>query len=48
LRAKYGINVNRIAMAFDGGGHTRASGCRIEGSKKQVIDKLIKEITKYL
>jgi phosphoesterase RecJ-like protein len=48
LRAKYGIDVNRIAKVFDGGGHTRAAGCRIEGSKEEVIQKLINEIAKRL
>jgi phosphoesterase RecJ-like protein len=48
LRAKYGINVNSVARAFNGGGHTRAAGCRIEGSKSEVIDKLIREIARSL
>jgi phosphoesterase RecJ-like protein len=48
LRAKYGIDVNQVAKAFDGGGHTRAAGCRIEGSKEEVIGKLLAEIAKHL
>ncbi len=46
LRSKEDVDVNRIAKAFDGGGHTRASGCRIEGTKKEVIKKVIVEIEK--
>jgi phosphoesterase RecJ-like protein len=48
LRAKYGIDVNRVAKAFNGGGHKRAAGCRIEGSKEEVITKLINEIANRL
>jgi len=48
LRAKEDVDVNRIARAFDGGGHKRAAGCRIEGTKKQVIKKLLAEIKKQL
>jgi phosphoesterase RecJ-like protein len=48
LRDKYGINVNRVAKAFDGGGHIRAAGCQIEGSKEEVITKLTNEIAKWL
>jgi phosphoesterase RecJ-like protein len=48
LRAKYGINVNRVAKTFDGGGHKRAAGCRIEGPKEEVIAKLVDEIAKRM
>ena len=48
LRAKEDIDVNRVAKNFNGGGHTRAAGCRIEGTKSEVIDKLLAEIKKQL
>jgi phosphoesterase RecJ-like protein len=48
LRAKEDIDVNRVAKKFNGGGHIRAAGCRIEGSKDEVIDKLLAEIKKQL
>jgi phosphoesterase RecJ-like protein len=48
LRAKTNIDVNRIAKKFNGGGHTRAAGCRIDGTKKEVIQKVLAEIKKQL
>lgn len=48
LRSKSAVDVNRVAKAFDGGGHTRAAGCRISGKKQQVIDMLLAEISKQL
>jgi phosphoesterase RecJ-like protein len=48
LRAKYGIDVNRVAKAFNGGGHKRAAGCRMQGTKEEVIAKLINEIAARL
>jgi phosphoesterase RecJ-like protein len=48
LRAKTDIDVNKVAKSFNGGGHTRAAGCRIEGTKTEVIDKLLAEIKKQL
>lgn len=48
LRSKSHVDVNQVAKAFNGGGHTRAAGCRIEGTKKQVIEMLVKEIARQL
>jgi phosphoesterase RecJ-like protein len=48
LRAREEVDVNRIARAFDGGGHIRAAGCRIEGTKQEVIKKVLAEIKKQL
>ncbi len=48
LRAKGEINVNAVAKAFDGGGHRKAAGCRIEGPKDEVVNKLLAEIKKQL
>jgi len=48
LRAKDDIDVNKVAKIFNGGGHTRAAGCRIDGTKKEVIEKLLVEIKKQL
>jgi phosphoesterase RecJ-like protein len=48
LRAKTDIDVNRVAKNFNGGGHTRAAGCRVEGTKTDVIGKLLAEIKKQL
>ncbi|HHJ53002.1 MAG TPA: bifunctional oligoribonuclease/PAP phosphatase NrnA, partial [Caldithrix abyssi] len=48
LRSKSHVDVNQVAKAFNGGGHTRAAGCRIEGTKEQVIEMLVKEIARQL
>jgi phosphoesterase RecJ-like protein len=48
LRAKADVDVNRVARNFNGGGHIRAAGCRIEGTKTEVIEKLLAEIKKQL
>ncbi len=48
FRSKGNIDVNEIAKVFNGGGHTRAAGCRIEGGKDEVINKVLAEIKKRL
>ncbi len=48
LRSKSDVDVNQVAKAFDGGGHTRAAGCRIAAPKEEVIQKLVAEISKQL
>lgn len=48
LRSHSHVDVNQVAKAFDGGGHTRAAGCRISGSKDEVIRNLLQEIEKQL
>ena len=47
LRSKCKIDVNKVAKAFDGGGHARAAGCRIAGNKDEVIEKLVNEIARH-
>lgn len=48
LRSREIVDVNRVARAFNGGGHVRASGCRISGDRKTVIENLVREIAKQL
>ncbi len=48
LRSKTRVDVNQVAKAFNGGGHKRAAGCRIEGNKQDVISALLNEIEKQL
>ena len=48
LRSKDEVDVNKIAKAFDGGGHIRAAGCRLEGTKKEVIKRIVAEVQKQL
>lgn len=48
FRSKNYVDVAAIANIFGGGGHIRASGCKIKGSFKEVQSKLLKEIVKKL
>ncbi len=48
LRSKSHVDVNQVAKAFNGGGHTRAAGCRISAPKNEVIQRLVAEIAKQL
>ncbi len=48
LRSKQIVDVKDIAVAFGGGGHIRAAGCTIVGSKDEVRDKLLAEVKKQL
>lgn len=48
LRSRDGVDVNRIAAAFGGGGHRRASGCRIEKPVEEVKRLLLAEVKEQL
>lgn len=48
FRSHSNVDVNKVAKAFDGGGHSRASGCRLDGSKEEILPKIIAEIGKQL
>lgn len=48
LRSEDGINVSDICLLFGGGGHARAAGALIQGSKEEVKEKLMKEIKKWM
>ncbi len=41
LRSRGDLSVHTIASRFGGGGHAKASGCRIEGPEEVVIAKLL-------
>jgi phosphoesterase RecJ-like protein len=41
-------DVQRIAAVFDGGGHAKAAGCRINGLQADVKARLLAEIEKHL
>ena len=45
LRSKGDINVARIAVLFEGGGHKNAAGCIIKGDLKTAKEALFKAIT---
>ncbi|PYG88416.1 phosphoesterase RecJ-like protein [Ruminiclostridium sufflavum DSM 19573] len=44
LRSKTYVDVSEVAAAFDGGGHTRAAGCTVNGSLEEVKGKIIEAI----
>lgn len=48
LRSNGDVNVNRIASVFGGGGHEKASGCKIHGDIRDVINGLLPYIEKQL
>ena len=48
FRSRGVVNVNKVAKAFDGGGHAHAAGCRYEGNFEELKEKLIQEVKKQL
>ncbi len=44
LRAKGGVDVNRIASRFGGGGHVSAAGCVVHGSLETATDQVLAAI----
>ena len=48
LRSRARVDVNQVAAAFGGGGHSRASGCRMEGVREQVVQALVREVVTQL
>ncbi len=48
LRSRDRVDVDKVAAAFGGGGHNRASGCRMEGVREQVMQALVREVVKQL
>jgi bifunctional oligoribonuclease and PAP phosphatase NrnA len=48
LRSKDGVDVNRVANVFGGGGHKNAAGCTLNGSYPDVRQKLLAELTRAL
>ncbi len=48
LRSIDPFDVNKVATAFGGGGHIRASGCTLQGTLEETMPKVLTEIAKYL
>lgn len=48
FRTKYDIDANAIAKVFGGGGHAKASGCQIYGTRGKVVDALLKTVGQFL
>jgi bifunctional oligoribonuclease and PAP phosphatase NrnA len=46
LRSKGSVDVNRVAIAFGGGGHKNAAGCTLNGGYPEVRRKLVDELTR--
>ncbi len=44
LRANNYVNVSDVCLMFGGGGHIKAAGATMQGTPKQIKDKLVKEI----
>ena len=44
LRSRDEVDVRAIASQFDGGGHTKASGCRVEGDLAAVKSQLLEAV----
>jgi phosphoesterase RecJ-like protein len=48
FRSKTYVDVNAVAKGFGGGGHTRASGCYMEGNEEQVKGKILAVLRKVV
>lgn len=46
FRSKGKADVHRLAAGFGGGGHTRASGCVLNGDLNQIVDTVVNEAIK--
>lgn len=44
FRSRDGVDVNRIAQAFGGGGHVSAAGCTIRKSLKEAVESVLAEV----
>lgn len=48
LRVNGEINAAEIALSFGGGGHVKAAGCTMEGTKESVVEQMISAIAAQL
>lgn len=48
LRSRDGVDVNRVAQKFGGGGHKGAAGCELQGTIEEVQGVVVKEVEKAL
>jgi phosphoesterase RecJ-like protein len=48
LRSRDGLDVNKLAQKFGGGGHERAAGFELRGSIQEVQERVVEEINKVL
>ena len=48
LRSRDGFDVNRVARAFDGGGHAAAAGCTLNGTLDEAKLRVLSEVRKWM
>lgn len=48
FRSKAGVDVNKLASCFGGGGHVKAAGCTIEGSLAEVEKRVVAKAEELL
>lgn len=48
LRSKDGVDVQKIAKNFGGGGHRAAAGCKVNGTLEEVQKKVFKEVRRAI
>lgn len=48
LRSRNGVDVNKVARAFGGGGHVSASGCTIASSLEEAESAVLAEVRKWM
>lgn len=48
FRSNTYVDVSRVAMTFDGGGHIRAAGCTLKAPYEQALEQVLEEIKKQL
>lgn len=48
MRSIENYDVNKVASLFNGGGHTNAAGCDVQGKYKDVLKRVLKECVKEI
>ena len=48
LRGKDGVDVNKIAMKFGGGGHVAAAGFSIRAASREAERRVLAEVSKHV
>lgn len=44
FRSVPGVDVSRVAAAFDGGGHPQAAGCLVQGTLEEVTERILSSV----
>ena len=48
MRSAKDVNVSAICQQFGGGGHIKAAGCQLYGTKDEIRDKLLAAVENAL